>query len=115
MNKIEYAQKLMTMQREESEPNLIDKVVELLNKYKFSTESINIFLNHQFVVNCQDKVFEVQRVNINRFWNIQLMSLGSKSIEARSLLLQDGSMDNWLEFFEKIIPLIKENNIPRVE
>lgn len=114
MNKIQLAQQLLNENRQETEPNLIDKVVELLNKYNFSNESINLFLNSKLVANCQNNVFEVQRVNVNRFWNMQLMVLGSKSIEARSFLLQDGTMENWLEFFERVVPFMKENNVPRV-
>lgn len=113
LNKVQIAQKLLNTVPNESDVNLVNEIVSLLKKYQFSEDQINIFLNNQLVVNCKNNVFEVQRVNVNRFWNTQFMHMRSKSIEARRNLLQDGTVENWLDFFEKTLPLMKENNIPR--
>lgn len=114
MNKIEMAKQLLTKTRDESDVNLVDEVVNLLRKHNFTEEQINVFFNNRLVQNCCNNVFEVQRVNVNRFWTIELMKLGAKSIEARNFLLQDGTINDWLLYFEKTLTLMKENNIPRV-
>lgn len=114
-NKMEMAKQLLNKTRDKEEINLVDKVVELMKKHKFTDEATNIFTKDQLITNCYNNVFEVQRVNINRFWTKQLMHIGAKSIEARSFLLQDGTLENWLDFFERILPMIKENGIPKIE
>lgn len=113
MNKIEMARQLLTKPRDASDTNLVDEIVNLLKKHDFTEDQINMFFNSRLVQNCYNNVFEVQRVNVNRFWTIELMKLGAKSIEARNFLLQEGTLDDWLLYFEKTLFLMKENNIPR--
>ncbi len=112
-NKLQEAEEIYKKVRTDEEPNLINDVVSMLQRYNFSQEQINIFLNHKFIVSCKNQVFEVQRVNINRFWSMQIMQCDKETVEIRYHLLPDGSIENWLAFFEKIIMFIKENDLPR--
>lgn len=112
-NKIKEAEEIYKKTRLDTDSNLIDDVVSMLKRYNFSQDQINIFLNNKLIVPCKDKVFEVQRVNVNRFWNMQLMQCDKETVEIRYHLLSDGSIENWLVFFEKIINFIKDNNLPR--
>lgn len=112
-NKVIEAQEMYNKVREKESISLIDEVVKLLTKYEFTQEQINIFITHRLITSCSDKVFEVQRVNVNRFWNTQLMQSESETVDARFHLLPDGSIENWLIWFEKIIKFIKDNGLPR--
>lgn len=112
-NKIQQAQEIYNKVREKEDISLIDEVINLLKKYEFTQEQINIFINDKMIVACSDKVFEVQRVNINRFWNLQLMQSEQETVEVRYNLLSDGDIQNWLIWFERIITFIKDNNLPK--
>jgi len=112
-NKIQQAQEIYNKVRGEEEKSLIEEVIILLKKYQFTSEQINVFVNDKLVVSCENKVFEVQRINLNRFWNLQLMQSEKETIEIRYNLLHDGSIENWLKWFEKIVPFIKDNNLPK--
>jgi hypothetical protein len=56
-----------------------------------------------------------QRFLLNRFWNIQLMSLSlTNTLEERFCLIEDGSFDDWLRLFtSKILPCLITHRLPR--
>jgi len=95
------------------EYDMLDLTVEMLKKAGLVKEVNEFYLTNPWIMQATGKSFEDQRFLLNRFWNMQLISLpGTASL--RYYLINDGEPPDWLiPFYQQIIPFCIENNLPR--
>ena len=97
----------------EGDINLIFAVREMLVSAGLGNHVTQFYDTHPLIVNSFDKVSNIQRFNLNRYWSIQLMSVNTYSEEERYCLIPNGSNEDWLKLFQaKILPFLLANNLP---
>ena len=93
--------------------DLTDEVRKLLMNAGLLNNVINFYDSDQFIIDSYGKHSSVQRYYQNRFWTSQLPRAVQSSTTVRTYLINDGSVDTWLNMFNKyILPFIKENSLP---
>lgn len=91
--------------------NLLDEVRKIFIEAGM-VNKIPLFNKHHFIIEAENKLPNVQRYFLNRYFNIQL-SFVSNSFLARYNLISDGEFSYWLELFkENVLPVLLENDLP---
>ncbi len=94
--------------------DLIAMVRGMLINVGLTNNTLAYFDTHPLIINSINKISNVQRFNLNRFWALQLMSSNNHSEEERYCLIPNGSNEDWLKLFEsKVLPFIIQNNLPK--
>lgn len=77
-------------------------------------EKLEIFdSDSDIVLACKVADKAQQRDLVNRFFNTQLCTKGTDSIEERFVLIDTDTDDMWLKLFEdKVVPYLLENDLP---
>lgn len=58
--------------------------------------------------------FDKHRSALNRFWNLQLISLPVDTITERYCLVSNGTKEDWIRLFStKILPKCVEHKLPK--
>jgi hypothetical protein len=101
------------VKKEEGDINLVTEVRNLLISAGLGVHVTQFYDQHPLIINSVDKVSNIQRFNLNRYWSIQLMSVNTYSEEERYCLIPNGSNEDWLKLFQiKILPFLIANNLP---
>ncbi len=73
----------------------------------------NSFDTNRFIIEAQNKPSAIQRHLLNRYWALQLMSSTKPTTEERYCLIPNGTVEQWLDLFEKkVLPFVVENKLP---
>jgi hypothetical protein len=95
--------------------DLVQEVRTRLLNSGLHSKVIEAYDNNRFIVEAENKISDVQRFLLNRYWNSQLMSCNKPSIEERYCLIPNGEIKDWLRLFEqKVLPFVIENELPSV-
>lgn len=98
----------------EGDIDLIEVIRGLLIESGLAANMMDSFDNHPLVVNSQNKISNVQRFNMNRYWSIQLMSVNTCSEQERFCLIPNGDINEWITLFkDKILPFLVEHDLPK--
>lgn len=99
--------------RIENEVNLIKQVRDVFLDNGVAEETLAIkYDGSRHIKAAQDKNSVVQRVHVNRFLNLSLVSSRISTVDLRHELLPNGSVANWLKVVEnKVVPFIAKNNL----
>ncbi len=101
------------VKKEEGDINLVTEVRNILMAAGLGQHVTQFYDPHPLIINSLDKVSNIQRFNLNRYWSIQLMSVNTYSEEERYCLIPNGSNEDWLKLFQvKILPFLLANNLP---
>ena len=74
----------------------------------------NPMLNYPSIAQVIEADPESQRIALNRYWNLQLMTLPVDTISERYCLVPNGQYADWLRLFQaKILPRCIEFRLPR--
>lgn len=77
-------------------------------------EGIAIFDNDPNILFAKDQNSNVQRFKLNTFLDTQYMSLRMDVSQERSMLLDGGSMQSWIDLFNTFhIPALRAYGLPR--
>lgn len=96
-----------------SDDDTVGRMRQILVDNDFSTKQIDIFDTHIKVRLAIHKVYSVKIHLLNRFWNLQLLTVGAKSINVRSHLVHVPDPDDYLSVFaEVVVPFLKQNDLP---
>lgn len=94
------------------EIDLVDATKAILARHGLDVDA---FLASHDVQEAVGRNESVQRYWLNRYWNVQLMSVPANSIEERFCLIPNGSAQTWLDLFEKkIVAFCKKHGLPKV-
>ncbi len=109
----EQVRKELTRSRGPDEANLVEEVRKALREAGLS-KKIDIFNSHPDIIPIEDKTPEIQRVWLNRYWCLQMLSSPADSEEPRFCLTPIGDLAIWLDLFKRsVIPFLLENDLPR--
>ncbi len=100
---------------EERGPDEIDlcQEVKMLFINSGLGNKISILDNYINTNNIANKKPNIQRFYLNKFFNYQLILFANESIEQRSCLITDGTVNDWLRLFKtKIMPFMIEYDLP---
>lgn len=101
------ANEIYLKKRSPDERDLVEETVTILKSKGISEEKLNIFLQNHHIQDAKNKVPEVQRYLLNRYWSLELMQASKVSIDERFCLIPNGSLDDWFRLFEtKVLPFI---------
>lgn len=101
------------MPRLENEIDLVSEVRNILIEAGLGNILADTYDSHHFILEAVNKPSHVQRYFMNRYWNLQLMTIPSKSIEQRYCLIPNGEISDWLKLFKQsVIPFLIGNNLP---
>jgi hypothetical protein len=98
------------------EPGEIDLVEEVRNCMKDSGlgMKMDLFNNNRFINEASDKCSAVQRYNLNRYFNLQMLMSDKDTTEERFCLIPNGLVSEWLTLFQqKVLPFLIENDLPK--
>lgn len=96
-----------TQERQADDRDLVMETVELLKSKNITPEKLLEFTTNHHIVEAQNKIPEVQRYLLNRYWALQLMQASRVSIDERYCLIPNGSLDDWKRLFEtKVLPFV---------
>lgn len=99
--------------RSPEELDLIGEVRKVLNDNGLGNQVKEVFDNDPRIIEAKDKVPEVQRHLLNKFWLPQLLNSSAPSQEERFCLIPNGEPKEWLHLFkEKIVPFVIEQQLP---
>lgn len=106
---------IFVSERQENDFNIVEEVRKILHSSGLAVECQNAFDTNQYIIDAQRIGPDGQRFLLNRYWNLQLLSLGVSSIEERFCLIESGNYSDWVRLFKsKIIPCLVKNRLPRV-
>lgn len=107
-------QHIFTDARLPDDINLVDTVAELLIQNNCPQDRLNdYYYSNHYIHDARNLRPEAQRFLLNRYWNLQLLSINKSSIEERYCLISNGEFEDWLKLFSKVvIPFVIENNLP---
>jgi hypothetical protein len=115
MNTVADKVKEYTEPRHPEDRDLVAEVRNLLVASGLAMEAQKAYDTHNYIVEACIRRPLTQRFLLNRFWNLQLIMAPKPSIEERSCLIVDGSIDEWLHLFKaKILPFLIETRLPAV-
>src|SRR5574343_436390 len=98
--------------RQPTDFDLIGHVRTLLINAGSRPEAIAAFDNHHLIVEATNKVPNIQRFLLNRFWMLQLMSCPAVSTKERYCLIPNGSIEDWVRLFsDSVLPFATKNNL----
>ena len=101
--------------RQEGELDLINEVRVALQACGLHQELLTSYETNNYIQLASDKIPEVQRHYLNRFWTIQLLNAKDSSHEERFCLIPDGKPDDWLRLFkQRIVPFAIKHRLPIV-
>lgn len=70
--------------------------------------------NHPRLINAKQRRPEVQRYELNRYWQLQLLATDAHSVEERFHLIPNGTVEEWFRLFKhKIVPFAVKHQLPR--
>ncbi len=99
-------------ERPAGDVDMVEKTVELFNKYNFS-HKVEVFLNNPRIISAKGKSSVAQKFLLNAYWYHQVILVSSDSMKVRAALIPGGEPNNWLKLFEEIVlPFAIENNLP---
>lgn len=102
-----------TETRSETDRNLIQEVRQLLIDAGLGHYVPDNYDNHHLIRSGMDKVPDVQRWFLNKYWHLQLMSADAISVNERFCLIPNGSIDEWLDLFKKeVLPFVVRHSLP---
>lgn len=101
--------------REAGEKDLIAEVRSILHVSGLAMECAAAFDTNQYIIDGALIGPKGQQFLLNRFWNLQLLTLGVVSIEERFCLIESGSFEDWIRLFKsKIVPCLVNHRLPKV-
>lgn len=107
-------QHIFTDSRLEDDQDLVQTVRSLLEPVCNPENLVTFFDNNHYVQEAKNLRPEAQRFILNRYWNLQLLSVNISTIEERYCLISNGEISDWLKLFEKaIVPFAKKHNLPK--
>lgn len=96
------------------EEELSTRVANILMQNGFPQEAVNILLSDPNIQFARGRNNNVQRYKLNVFLNTQYLMVPSDTQNERSLLLDSGSIENWVELFTTIhVPAMRSFFLPR--
>ena len=102
--------------RQPGDLNLILEVRQALIEVGLLQEVQQAFDTNHYILDGLEKIPEVQRYLLNRFWNLQLLTVKDVStLDERFCLVPDGAVEDWLRLFkQKILPFAIQHRLPRI-
>ncbi len=98
--------------REDGDVDLVKIIRDMLIKVG-QLPKVHLYDNSVKIKEASIRRPDVQRFILNDYWNIQIMSVDTDSIDVRYCLVGRGDYKTWLELFEsKVLPFIMEHNLP---
>lgn len=99
------------------ELDLVSEVYQLLCRATLREAAERYFLQDTLIRQAQGKHFSFQRVNLNKFWTLQLLQLETtqqvNTRRARLALIDTGSTNEWIRLFEAVVlPLAINFELP---
>ena len=103
-------------QREDNDFNMVFLVAKHLEVDLGNKAAADLFLNDPMIISVKDKVNNVQRVMINRYFtNLLLMFRATIAVNVTDViyyLVSDGYIEDWFTLFRTyIIPFLKTKNV----
>lgn len=99
--------------RNPSDIDLIHEVRELLLENIPLEKVLKCYDSHHLIKSAVNKIPDVQRHNLNRYWNLQLLTSQADTIHQRFCLVPNGTCEEWLDLFKSsILPFIIKNDLP---
>lgn len=99
--------------RTETDRNLILDVRQLLVDAGLGPYVTTNYDTHHFITSGIDKIPDVQRWCLNRYWHLQLMSTDATSVNERFCLIPNGTIDEWFDLFRKeVLPFVIRHSLP---
>jgi len=87
---------------------IIEQVEVLLTELGLLTVK-SAFTNDIEIISSKDEIDSVQRMEVNRFFNIYLLALPTTTTEQRYCLIPNGEFSAWKKIFSaKIYPLLAQ-------
>lgn len=101
--------------RQDNEINLVEENKALLLSAGLHAEVAEHFDTHPFVKEARSMPMQGQRFLLNRFWNLQLLSLNLPTMQERICLVDQGTGSEWLRLFkEGILHTAISQRLPRI-
>ena len=101
--------------RQDGELDLIAEVRQIMVAAGLGQKLTEAFDKNHNIITAMDKPAVVQRFQLNRYWNLQLLSVPKDTTELRLFLFPEGNVADWLAGFKQMhLPFIMENNLPVV-
>jgi len=108
---------LWETKKPEDDLDVLKELINILRENNIKEDKINLMLSDPFIKAIENKHSYLQKLNLSKYWNNQIIFTNDKSIVTvplRYSLLYDGTPDEWLIIFKDIIlPYIKENDLPK--
>lgn len=104
---------LYDIKLQEGEINLVPEVRSILTKAGIDEETVaGTYDVNRHVKNAQGRNSVAQRVQLNQFFQLALISAPVNTVGLRAELFPSGSSNAWLEIVEtKVAPFIKEHKL----
>lgn len=99
--------------REEGDVDLVEEVRKILLSAGKEID-IDLYDNHEYVLEAKTKRPLVQRFILNKYWTLQILNIQNvDSIDVRFCLVNKGDVDKWLELFKtKVLTFIIAHDLP---
>jgi hypothetical protein len=96
--------------------DLVTHIGNTLRRFQFTEDQIYTFLNDPFIRDVTFAPSDVQKHIVSQFFAGQVLSyVDNPDREIRICLSPLGDVDEWIEIFiNRVIPYLKEHNLPRV-
>lgn len=109
----ELGEQLYSEKKSDQDVDLVPIVREALAKEGVSEEALKVcFDGNRFVIAAQGRVSPVQRTHLNQFLVLAMLASPLNTIQIRSELLPNGSMDDWVDHIQNTVaPFIGANKV----
>lgn len=106
-------QDLYSEKKSENDVDLVPIVRDILCEGGVTEEALSVcYDGNRFVKAAQGRVSPVQRTHLNQFFVLALLSSPLNTIQIRSELLPNGSMDDWVDHVrDSVTPFIVKNKV----
>ncbi len=113
MNVLENKKREYGAERTATDFDLVNYVYERLISVGL-VKNAEFFINNMGLNDAINKKPEVQRYILNKFFFTQLVTTSEPSFEERFCLVPDGSVQEWVDLFDKkILNFLIRNDLPR--
>lgn len=114
MNAYEQGLALYAMPKDPNDIDLVQVVRTIMVQDGMKEEVEAYFDTNPIIMEAVGKASPVQRHQLNRYFRFQMMSTSVDSTLARTYLIENGTMEEWLMLFQEyILPFIRSNNLPK--
>lgn len=114
LNPLQMGIKQYMTPKETGDIDLVYNVRTLLIDSGIHKDAVSSFDNNKTIREASGKISTVQRLLLNRYWTVQLMSADKPSGDVRYCLLDSGDIGDWIKLFtDMVLPFVIANGLPK--